>query len=216
MLGQETLACLTLKRMHLSCIGDIDRTNVEIECHISTNPHILPRSEFSCGLFTFDLTKNDDRDLDISIPCKLGENVIIRLYERDNCNDDTAAFIIQCTATGFNVASINVDISADDTTTEYSKCRQFSNAVSTCGTAQTGSGQSGGSFCYEYQWGEEECGSVGVKESTSQYWMEYEVVEGECSSEQVAVTEVVCPPKFTSYIPGPICSSVTQCPHQWW
>lgn len=195
--------CLSLTYLHLSSIGDLDRKNEEIELHITSNR--LPstdRSEFSCGLFLFDLTSNDDKELDIVVPCMQGENVLVRMYERDNCNDDTVAQAISCDDTGEQTKVLDFDITADDTTTEYTKCISFSNAVEGC--IEGGSATIGGSFCSQYTWGEEECGTIGVKETTSKYILEYRVEDRPCDLEYKNKVDKICP--YDSYIPGPTCT----------
>ena len=190
---------LNLKSLHLGSVGDLDRNNEEIEIHIKSGIE-----ELDCGLYLFDmLRQTQDQTLNISIPCINDEFVKVRFYERDNCNDDTRLESIKCALTN-GLQNLEVAISSDNTETSYTKCRSSSNTGTACVDASVGTVvQVGGSYCNEYTWGTEECGTNTVSETSSQYTLEYEVTNGTCCSQNTIKCTV-----GGQYYPGPICSNI--------
>jgi Ca2+-binding RTX toxin-like protein len=193
--------CLELKKLSLGSVGDLDRTNEEIELEISTGA-----ARFSCGLYKFDLSSNQkDKNLAISVPCSSGSFVDLRIIERDNCNDDLTLRKIPCGITT-GLQAVDILISSDSTSTSNEQCRSSQHSIQACGNVQP-EPKIGGSFCYAYSWGTEECGSVSVAETTSEYILEYSISDRICPfvSNSSRSDNAVCYNAF--YQPGPVCNT---------
>ena len=195
-------SCLKLKALILGSIGDIDRNNEEIELEIKSGD-----KQLNCGLFLFDVKKNiKDKDFNIKIPCVKGEFVDVRIIERDVCNDDMTLESIKCESTE-GLSRLEIKISADATSTSYTQCVTASNQVQDCVDASVGEViQVGGEFCHAYAWGIEECGATQVSETASEYVLEYEVSDEDCSFDWSELSEEEdC--GYHQYYPGPVCDA---------
>jgi len=195
-------SCLVLRSLVLGSIGDIDRNNEEIELEIKSGD-----KQLNCGLFLFDVKKNiKDKDFNIKIPCVKGEFVDVRIIERDVCNDDMTLESIKCESTE-GLSRLEIKISADATSTSYTQCVTASNQVQDCVDASVGEViQVGGEFCHAYEWGKEECGATQVSETASEYVLEYEVSDEDCSFDWSELSEEEdC--GYHQYYPGPVCDA---------
>ena len=195
-------SCLVLRSLVMGSIGDIDRNNEEIELEIKSGD-----TQLNCGLFLFDIVKNvKDKNLNIKIPCVKGEFVDVRVIERDMCNDDMTLESIKCESTE-GLLRLEIKISADATSTSYTQCVTASNQVQDCVDASVGEViQVGGEFCHAYEWGIEECGATQVSETASEYVLEYEVSDEDCSFDWSELSEEEdC--GYHQYYPGPVCDA---------
>ena len=192
--------CLKLKTLSLGSVGDLDRKNEEIELEITSL-----NKQLDCGLFIFDIVKNvKDKNININIPCSKGGFVDIRFIERDICNDDMTLKKLECEVTGRSV-QLTIQITPDNTATSYTQCISSTKETQVCGDIKVGI--VGGSFCYAYQWGKEECGTTQVSETTSEYILVYEVVDQGCDFGATNLqSNEHC--YYDHYYPGPTCSTL--------
>jgi hypothetical protein len=191
--------CLKLKTLSLGSVGDLDRKNEEIELEITSL-----NKQLDCGIFIFDIVKNvKDKNININIPCSKGGFVDIRFIERDICNDDMTLKKLECEVTGRSV-QLTIQITPDNTATSYTQCISSTKETQVCGDIKVGI--VGGSFCYAYQWGKEECGTTQVSETTSEYILVYEVVDQGCD---FGATNLQSNEHCYSehYYPGPTCNA---------
>jgi len=191
--------CLKLISLHIESIGDLDKTNEEIEIEVVTS-----KNKLDCGLFLFELPRKD-KNLQISIPCDKEELVNLRFLERDVCNDDMALKNIECEATD-RVQTLAIEIHPDRTT--YDQCIEASTTVPECGglgIEAINDPKIGGAFCHMYHWGKKECGFKNASESISSYELRYKVTPSSCLAEWDKLENAKC--DLEGHLAGPNCSS---------
>jgi len=160
---------MILENLSLGSIGDLDRSNEEIEMEINSKNSYNKEKYLNCGLYQFETAQSKIMSLAINIPCTKGEYVDIRFVERDNCNDDTMLLPIMCDTTSLK-NNVKIEINPDGTVTGYTQCIHSSNEVSSgLNGGMSAVAEAGGSFSHAYTWGKEECGNSELQETTSEY-----------------------------------------------